>query len=82
MKQQDIESEKFIDNLETIRNNYGILEVYATAFKAGVESLSELRYTEEEVKMLCLFAMEYGESRIKPAYEQIDEWFDSNKKQQ
>lgn len=37
-------------------------------------------YTEEEVKLLCHYAMEFAQDRREFAYELIDDWFENNKK--
>lgn len=43
---------------------------------------TEITYTEEETKRLCLWAMEYAQDRREYAYELIEFWFEANKKQQ
>lgn len=37
-------------------------------------------YTEDEVKLLCHYAMEFAQDRREFAYELIDDWFEVNKK--
>lgn len=37
-------------------------------------------YSEEEVKKLCKYAMEFAQERREYAHELIEEWFEQNKK--
>ena len=48
--------------------------------KAAKEYWQRGMYSEEEVKRLCKYAMEFAQERREYAYELIDEWFEQNKK--